>query len=158
MTTPGEEYEAAAWFTGARGKRVAREAIETAFAQDAGELGVTWSAIEYSVLFPSDDRVPDPPAPGLRLMVGTARVVGVSPPEIKDIRRKGRQAWPVRSFYGDLDTKSADRLIRITRQAYADLNPGKPELSVEDCVKYIEMVGPDVWERELKAAVDEGRA
>lgn len=152
----GDEHEAAAWFSGAAGKRKSKKAIQDAFDTNPR---LKFGPVTFEILFPGDDRVPEPPVQGLRLIYATAKVAGIKydDPDMLDLEHDGKRPLPKYGFHGDLDTKSADRLIRVTRRAYKEMNPGKPELSVERCVEYIEMVGPDVWERELKQAVDAGQ-
>lgn len=69
-------------------------------------------------------------------------------------RRSFRSEHPIRSFFEDLSDQDQKRMIAVTRLYHARNNPGKPELSYEQCVRYINMLGPKVRERELKRAVD----
>ena len=63
--------------------------------------------------------------------------------------------YPINSFFDELCSRDKERMIKVTRLCHQEYNPGKPLLSIEECVRYIEMVGPEVWEREMKRAVDE---
>ena len=143
----GEPRTAAAWFRTEADKAFARDIIENAYKYDTDVHGALFAPIEWSEIGPEDPAYPEPPQRDLRLLIGRSKVVGF----------RTEKAREIAAFIDDLSFRDLTRLRATTRQQYARLNPGKPELTDEQCDSYIQMVGPEVHEREIRAAVDQGR-
>lgn len=142
----GETRQVAMWFHKAKGKRFAKDVIKEAFKHDT-ENGVIFGPIEFEVVLPGDARLPEAPMRGLRCMLGSAKITEITPQTHREVA----------SFTDDLSWIDHKRLREVCRQRHRELNPKKPDLTDAQCDRYIEMVGPQIHENEIKAAVDEGR-
>lgn len=165
MIALGDTHVAAAWLDDPKDIPAVQAALAFRFSADEQAQGIRFSAITFEVVAPGDMRLPPGPWPAERCLIGEARVEKVGLPKVVDdpdgptvdIRTHKGRVSPIRSFFGDLSEKDKHRMMIITQRAYAELNPGKPALSLEQCVAYIETVGPDVWEKHLRMFIDEER-
>ena len=121
-----EQYEAADWISGDNEVTVslAQTYVETAFRRAMEANGIVLGDIEWSLLSPEDDRVPDPPddIENPHMVYGVANVLYRKPKVIKS------EAGMV----NDLEPKDLETLRGVTRRAYASVYPGQT-LTDEQC-------------------------
>lgn len=148
---PGQLLEAAMWLDGRETEeqlqdwrgRVAKALMDRADADN-----VMLAPPNFYTLKPGEDRVPQVPdhisGPNVRLLVCETIVLALRP------------VVAPKSFLSELDPRDLERLRRITRQAHRKNNPHGRLLSLAECDRIIEELGPESAARVVRAAVDTG--
>lgn len=145
---PGDVLEASIWLSGTETDhlkaRFERD-LRASLAEGAEAEGVVMGPLIMTEKKPGEDRVPTPPdglqGPDVRLLVGEAIVFDYAPQTTEG------------AFVADLEPKDLERLIIILRRVYQHYNPGKPELSRERCIEYINQNGADAALEALREQV-----
>jgi len=144
---PGDVLETAIWMDGteteAQKDRFRREfGVYIARAADVEKVIV--GPVTMTEKKPGEERVPRVPdnvqGPDVRLLVAEAMVVDLAP----DLES---------TFAAELEPKDLERLIAILRRVHRAWNPGKPELSYEKCIDYINRNGPEAALEALREQV-----
>lgn len=141
----GQEFEAAGWFQSGD-RRVLEKELGQELADNAGWHGVYLGPVCWVEMEPGDDRAPEMPEHfdrGVRLLLGTARVVGFRPQEMP----------PAHRITGDLGESDLIWLREATRRAYHAARPAADLLSDDECDAAIDHIGFE--SRLRKAAEDE---
>ncbi len=98
------------------------------------EEGFTYGPVTFTELHPFDERTPPVPdhihGTRVRLLLAEAKITGK------------RVESPKGSFIANLDRKDLMRLRAITRQKWAQFNPGSTLTNLQ-CDQWIEELGPD---------------
>lgn len=142
----GDTLEVALWFNAEHSveEENARTGIYNAFliTEDKHELEV--GPVQFEVLAPGDERVPEPPShfSGTpKLMLGFAEVVKLTPSIGADV-----------GFTHDLEPDDLDKLRQATQRAYFANRRGQkvPPLTNEQLDTIINEVGPEVALKSLQ--------
>ena len=135
----GEIYEAAVWVEGpdriAKADEVLAASLEEAEVVD----GVTLGPPVYVTLEYGDERVPEPPKPGLKLRYVTAQVIADNESPLFDVSTLS---------FDDLKV-----LREITRRKYKEMRPMEPTLTDQQADAMIARVAPKTIEAMLEKRV-----
>lgn len=143
VVRPGDTLETAIWMDGTETPAVRaryEDDVARCFQDAAERLGVRLGPATMTEKAPGGDRVPPVPehvhGPHVRLLVAEAPILG---PRLNGRSLGSRQSL----FVADLDPRDLGRLRAILRRVHQAWNPGKPELTDEQCDSYINENGPD---------------